>query len=165
MCDQVVVALAGDLEDAAGESCGDHRTFKSSTMFDLIEHTYSQSSPLFKQEDRTLDFCFRHRFVVFMILLQPHVARAARAMLGVSQRELADLAGVAPGTVVSLEKGGMVTHESEERVTRYLRKCGIVLLGEPGEPLDGLRLSSPPELGPRRRGRRKPLGQVSEDST
>lgn len=76
--------------------------------------------------------------------------RAARAMLGLDQRQLAEMAGVSLPTIQRMERSsgtvrGMI--ESLTRVVEALDRAGIVLIGEnaaSGGGGRGVRLKGPP---------------------
>lgn len=80
------------------------------------------------------------RNIDLMVTLDRNVLRAARVLAGLSQAQLAKLAGVGLRTVTSLEKGGNVTIENVDKVVGALKRAGIVFVGEAGEPPDGIRL-------------------------
>ena len=76
--------------------------------------------------------------------------RAARAMLGIDQRRLAEMAGVSLPTIQRMERSngtvrGMI--ESLTRVVEALDRAGVVLIGEnaaSGGGGRGVRLKAPP---------------------
>jgi predicted transcriptional regulator len=76
--------------------------------------------------------------------------RAARAMLGIDQRQLAEMAGVSVPTIQRMERSngtvrGMI--ESLTRVVEALERAGIVLIGEnaaSGGGGRGVRFKAPP---------------------
>ncbi|QEL26113.1 helix-turn-helix domain-containing protein [Bosea sp. F3-2] len=76
--------------------------------------------------------------------------RAARAMLGIDQRQLAEMAGVSLPTIQRMEGSqgtvrGMI--ESLTRVVEALDRAGIVLIGENAASSGGgrgVRLKAPP---------------------
>jgi len=76
--------------------------------------------------------------------------RAARAMLGIDQRQLAEMAGVSVPTIQRMERSqgtvrGMI--ESLTRVVEALDRAGIVLIGENAGSSGGgrgVRLKAPP---------------------
>ncbi|WP_353181740.1 helix-turn-helix transcriptional regulator [Bosea sp. (in: a-proteobacteria)] len=76
--------------------------------------------------------------------------RAARAMLGVDQRQLAEMAGVSVPTIQRMERSdgtvrGMI--ESLTRVVEALDRAGVVLIGENAASSGGgrgVRLKGPP---------------------
>ncbi|CAM5200814.1 XRE family transcriptional regulator [Bosea thiooxidans] len=76
--------------------------------------------------------------------------RAARAMLGIDQRQLAEMAGVSLPTIQRMERSngtvrGMI--ESLTRVVEALDRAGVVLIGEnaaSGGGGRGVRLKAPP---------------------
>lgn len=76
--------------------------------------------------------------------------RAARAMLGIDQRQLAEMAGVSVPTIQRMEGSegtvrGMI--ESLTRVVEALDRAGIVLIGENAASSGGgrgVRLKAPP---------------------
>ena len=76
--------------------------------------------------------------------------RAARAMLGIDQRQLAEMAGVSVPTIQRMERSngtvrGMI--ESLTRVVEALERAGIVLIGEiaaSGGGGLGVRFKAPP---------------------
>lgn len=68
--------------------------------------------------------------------------RAARALLGWSQQELADLAIVSANALARLERGQVDTRSSTvERIERALQKAGIEFLHPIGGRGEGVRLS------------------------
>ena len=76
-------------------------------------------------------------------MLSPRQIKAARALLGWSQRELADRAIVSPNALTRLEKGQVDSRMSTmDAVEKALRKGGIEFIpaGDKGE---GVRLSRP----------------------
>ncbi|MBP2229690.1 transcriptional regulator with XRE-family HTH domain [Azospirillum agricola] len=77
-----------------------------------------------------------------MSQIAPRQIRAARALLGWSQAELADKAIVSLSSVIRLEKGQGTTTDIYFRVCQALEGAGIVFLpaGRRGE---GVRLSTP----------------------
>ncbi|WP_089174674.1 helix-turn-helix domain-containing protein [Bosea sp. AS-1] len=76
--------------------------------------------------------------------------RAARAMLGIDQRQLAEMAGVSLPTIQRMESSagtvrGMI--ESLTRVVEALDRAGIVLIGDNATSSEGgrgIRLKAPP---------------------
>lgn len=68
------------------------------------------------------------------------VAKAARALLKISQDELAKAAGVSVKTVISLESGGNVMSGNVAKILAEFAKRGLVFTGEPGQSPDGVRL-------------------------
>jgi transcriptional regulator with XRE-family HTH domain len=76
--------------------------------------------------------------------------RAARAMLGIDQRQLAEMAGVSVPTIQRMERSsgtvrGMI--ESLTRVVEAFDRAGIVLIGENATSSGGgrgVRLKAPP---------------------
>ncbi|MBR3193742.1 MAG: helix-turn-helix transcriptional regulator [Bosea sp.] len=68
--------------------------------------------------------------------------RAARVWLGLSQKELAELAMVAQGTIASLETGSRIPHDRTLRdIQQALESRGIVFLFENGRGI-GLHIRS-----------------------
>lgn len=79
--------------------------------------------------------------------------KAARALLGIDQKQLADLAGLSVPTIQRMEASegtvrGVV--ESLTRVVEALGRAGVELIGE-GQPSTGggrgVRLKEPPPAG------------------
>ena len=76
--------------------------------------------------------------------------RAARALLGIDQRQLAEMAGVSLPTIQRMERGqgtvrGVI--ESLTRVVEALDRAGIVLIGENAASSGGgrgVRFKAPP---------------------
>ena len=76
--------------------------------------------------------------------------RAARGMLGIDQRQLAEMAGVSLPTMQRMESSagtvrGMI--ESLTRVVEALDRAGIVLIGDNATSSEGgrgIRLKAPP---------------------
>lgn len=75
--------------------------------------------------------------------LKPEQLRAARAMLRIGVRELADEAGVAPFTITRFEtgKGGMQS-ASVEKIEAVLTRAGIEFTNGDAP---GVRLRKPPQ--------------------
>lgn len=75
--------------------------------------------------------------------------RAARALLGIDQRKLADLAGLSVPTVQRMEGSGGVVRGNVESLTRILaalETAGIELVGEGAASVSGgrgVRLKGP----------------------
>lgn len=59
------------------------------------------------------------------MVLEPDVARAARAYIGVHQVRLAELAGVSSRTVYKLEKDGDITPQTLEKILRVFEQRGV----------------------------------------
>ena len=79
--------------------------------------------------------------------VSPAQIRAARALLGWSQEDLAKRAGVSRGTVAALEKGagaGRLKKKTENVTTELISKVRLALEGEQVEflPQDGVRMRS-----------------------
>lgn len=75
--------------------------------------------------------------------LTPAQCRAARALLGISQSQLADMAKVARTTVLDFEKGARVPQRNNlEALERALDDAGIVFIPENGGGA-GVRLAKP----------------------
>jgi predicted transcriptional regulator len=84
--------------------------------------------------------------------------RAARALLGIDQKTLADLAGISLPTVQRMEASvgtvrGVI--ESLTRVVDALNRAGVELIGEHARSDDGGRGVRLREPGPPRRSRRR----------
>jgi transcriptional regulator with XRE-family HTH domain len=81
--------------------------------------------------------------------------RAARALLGIDQRELADLAGLSVPTIQRMEASEDVIRgnvDSLMKLVAALEKSGIELINEGSASLGGgrgVRLKSPPPPPPR----------------
>lgn len=77
--------------------------------------------------------------------------RAARALLGWTQDQLADQAGVGIATIRRLEaQTGPIRAISDTlwRLQSALEQAGVVFLGEDGAQGPGVRLLRPPKGGP-----------------
>jgi len=79
------------------------------------------------------------RFFGAMNPLPAPVAKAARALLEISQEELAKAAGVSVKTVINLESGGNVMSGNVAKILAEFAKRGIVFTGEAGQSPDGVR--------------------------
>lgn len=78
-----------------------------------------------------------------MAEITPRQLRAARALLGWSQEELADRAVVARATVQRIERGLAVRTDVYFKVCRTLESAGIDFLpGRPGGKGEGVRLAT-----------------------
>jgi transcriptional regulator with XRE-family HTH domain len=65
--------------------------------------------------------------------VQPEQCRAARALLGLSQPQLAKAAGIGLSTVVDFEKARRsVAPESVQRIRKALEKAGVEFIAENG---------------------------------
>jgi transcriptional regulator with XRE-family HTH domain len=79
--------------------------------------------------------------------------RAARALLGIDQRTLADLAGLSVPTIQRMESSEGVIRGNVDSLTKLvgaLDAAGIELIGESGKSLSGgrgVRLKAPPATG------------------
>ena len=71
--------------------------------------------------------------------LDANRTRIARDLLGWSQQTLANRAGVQLGAVVTLERTGLATTETEARIRLALEGAGIDLRKTPGDPGPGVR--------------------------
>jgi transcriptional regulator with XRE-family HTH domain len=96
-------------------------------------------------------------FIIFYIwnsrMITSFQMRAARALLGIDQRTLADLAGVSLPTIQRMEASvgnvrGVV--ESLTRVVDALNRAGVELIGEHARSEDGGRGVRLKEPGPSR---------------
>lgn len=68
-------------------------------------------------------------FVMDLALLTPATCRAGRALVDLTQEELAERAGVGRSTIRDFEKGRHALHRSTERsILRTLRDAGVVVL-------------------------------------
>ncbi len=66
-------------------------------------------------------------------MLTPAQCRAARALLGLTQQQLADAAGVSEATVVDLEKRRrQVSEETQRVIRRALERAGVEFIEENG---------------------------------
>lgn len=74
-------------------------------------------------------------------MLTPAALRAMRAALNWSVRDLAAHAGVAPGTVVTMERGADVSARSRQRVVKAFRDRGISVIQRGKEV--SVRIASP----------------------
>lgn len=71
--------------------------------------------------------------------------RAGRALLGLSQEELAGLAGVSRQILVRIEKGeSNVLVEAIEKVRAALEEAGVVFIEASAERGPGVAMSRPP---------------------
>jgi predicted transcriptional regulator len=78
-----------------------------------------------------------------VIMITPRQIRAARALLGWSQQQLADKAIVSLNAVTRLEKGKVDSRVSTiAAIEKTLSKAGVEFL-PPGERGEGVRLKSP----------------------
>ncbi len=73
-----------------------------------------------------------------MIVLNPAIARAARAYTGLSHIALAKVAGVASRTVYKLEKDGKVTQKSLDKILGGLGRFGVAVLYDDSGLVNGL---------------------------
>ncbi len=95
-------------------------------------------------------------------MLTPAQLRAARALLGIDQKTLAESAGVSLPTIQRMEASegyvrGIV--DSLTKVVMALERAGIELIGENGVSAGGgrgVRLKEPADQGPRGNARRMP---------
>jgi predicted transcriptional regulator len=77
--------------------------------------------------------------------------RAARALLGIDQRTLADMAGLSLPTIQRMEASGCVVRgvvESLTRVVDALKQAGVELIGDNARSETGgrgVRLKDPPQ--------------------
>jgi len=70
--------------------------------------------------------------------MTPEVCRAARALIGMTQRELAVLANVSTQTVADFERGARQPHGNNIKAIRQVfEKNGIILI-EDGEKIVGM---------------------------
>jgi predicted transcriptional regulator len=77
------------------------------------------------------------------LMISPRQIKAARALLGWSQRELADRAIVSPNALTRLEKGQVDSRMSTlDSVEKALRKGGIEFIAA-GDKGEGVRLLAP----------------------
>lgn len=68
--------------------------------------------------------------------MTPSQCRAARALLGISQIQLADASGVATRTIISFEKQDRVTLDSNRNALREaLEQAGVMFLNDDGQGL------------------------------
>jgi predicted transcriptional regulator len=78
-----------------------------------------------------------------VIMITPRQIRAARALLGWSQQQLADKAIVSLNAVTRLEKGKVDSRVSTiNAIEKTLIKAGVEFL-PPGEKGEGVRMRSP----------------------
>ncbi|MCV9960343.1 hypothetical protein OIU34_00385 [Pararhizobium sp. BT-229] len=82
-----------------------------------------------------------------MILIQPSIARAARAYTRLSQGELGGLAGLASRTIVKAEKDGKITQESLDKILAALGRRGVVMLYDDHGSIRGMEFH-PKKEGP-----------------
>lgn len=80
-----------------------------------------------------------------MEVLNPSIARAARAYTGLTLAQLAGGAGVAYRTAFKLEKGGNISDESLARIVEVYRRCGIVLLYDKSGMVTGMKFGPRPD--------------------
>jgi predicted transcriptional regulator len=77
-------------------------------------------------------------------MISPRQVKAARALLGWSQQELADRAVVSKGTIASLELGKADTRMSTlTAIQKALNRGGIEFISEDDVRGEGLRFSAP----------------------
>lgn len=75
----------------------------------------------------------------------PAQIRAARALLGMSQQDVAQRAGVSTRTIVNLEKGDrQPIAATVKAVTAALVEAGVIFIPAEGGEGPGLRLARPP---------------------
>jgi DNA-binding XRE family transcriptional regulator len=70
----------------------------------------------------------------------PRTCRAARALLGIQQSDLAGMAGVNIQTVRNLEAGKRTVHETWLAIRRALVQSGIMFIDDDGQNGEGVRL-------------------------
>lgn len=76
-------------------------------------------------------------------MISTEQCRGARAMLGWSQGQLAEAAGVSRATVVDFERGVRVPHRNNlSAIRRALETAGIIFIPENGGGL-GIRFGKP----------------------
>ena len=87
------------------------------------------------------------------LMISGRQIRAARALLGWSQQELADRAIISGNALARLERGQVDSRFSTvERIERTLRNAGIEFLHSVGERGEGVRLSNMTDASERQRG-------------
>ncbi len=74
-----------------------------------------------------------------MIVLDPSIARAARAYTGLSHIWLGKIAGVASRTVYKLERDGKVTKESLDKILDAFARMGVVMLYDDKGRINGMK--------------------------
>ena len=80
-----------------------------------------------------------------MATVSPAQIRAGRALLGISAKDLADLAGVSWATIQRYEAGGGAQQRSRDtlaKIQQALEREGVEFLGDP-EASPGVRLTRP----------------------
>jgi transcriptional regulator with XRE-family HTH domain len=81
------------------------------------------------------------------MLISPEQSRAARALLNLSQAELAESAHVARATLADFERGArMPTHNNLQAIYSALERAGIVFIPQSGGG-PGVRLEAAPKTG------------------
>jgi hypothetical protein len=83
-----------------------------------------------------------------MIVLDPSIARAARAYTGLSHIWLGKIAGVASRTVYKLEKDGKVTKESLDKILDAFERMGVVMLYDDRAKIIGMKFYQKDSRGP-----------------
>lgn len=76
-------------------------------------------------------------------MVSPGQVVAARALLGIGQAELAEVASVSRSAVAAMEQGRAVRRSTVEAIRRGLEGRGVVFLGQAGSPQIGVMLSRP----------------------
>lgn len=78
--------------------------------------------------------------------MQPVQSKMARAALGLTVRDLAELAGVSHDTIVRFEGGSDLKPRTVEAIQRALEAAGVIFVDENGEgPGVRLKKKSEPE--------------------
>jgi DNA-binding XRE family transcriptional regulator len=96
-----------------------------------------------EHKDVVFDHCQPKRTTFSMNLISLEQCRAARAMLGWSQGDLADAAKVSRTTVVDFERALRTPHRNNlDAIRRAFEKAGIEFIPENGGGA-GLRLAKP----------------------
>ncbi len=85
----------------------------------------------------------------------PRLIRGLRKRLGITQKELATLAGVTVGAIFQWEKGIFDPRDEKKGVLVALRKLGRREVKKILQEKKGQRAEEKPAPGPKRRGRRK----------
>jgi len=82
-----------------------------------------------------------------MTSVSPAQIRAGRALLGISAKELSDLAGVSWATIQRYEAGGGAQHRARDtlaKIQEALEREGVEFIGDP-EASPGVRLRRRPD--------------------
>jgi hypothetical protein len=76
-------------------------------------------------------------------MINPSIARAARAFTGLTHSQLGEEARVASRTVFKLEKDGKITEESLTKILRALARRGVVMIRDREGRITGIDFRTP----------------------